>query len=198
MIYYSLYLNKMSKDYSILYELAKEEINEKEVEEKYSEFLDWLKESLKSINEKSIYMLFKRKDNWTNNKINIKFKNIIFNKEAECDGKYVYDLFEDISKYLERRKIKIGYYFHDDCRLNPSSTQKNESIHYYISCTPSEYYLNNNILKIPKLEQKISSLEQTNQDILKKLEEQIELNSKLCQRIFEMKEQQFKDEKIDL
>ena len=46
MIYYSLYLNKMSKDYSILYELAKEEINEKEVEEKYSEFLDWLKEHI--------------------------------------------------------------------------------------------------------------------------------------------------------
>ncbi len=185
----------MSKDYSILYELAKEEINEKEVEEKYSEFLDWLKESLKSINEKSIYMLFKRKDNWTNNKIDIKFKNIIFNKEAECDGKYVYKLFEDISEYLERRKIKIGYYFHD-C-FNPY-VQKNESIHYYMSCTQSEYYLNNNILKIPKLEQKISLLEQTNQDILKKLEEQIELNSKLCQRIFEMKEQQFKDEKIDL
>ena len=36
----------MSKDYSILYELAKEEINEKEVEEKYSEFLDWLKEHI--------------------------------------------------------------------------------------------------------------------------------------------------------
>lgn len=41
----------------------------------------------------------------------------------------------------------------------------------------------------------ISSLKETNQDILKKLEEQIQLNSKLCERIFEMKEEKFKDEK---
>ena len=44
-----------------------------------------------------------------------------------------------------------------------------------------------------KLELKISSLKQTNQDILKKLEEQIQLNSKLCERIFEMKEEKFKE-----
>jgi len=190
----------MSKDYSILYELATEEINEKEVEEKYSEFLDSLKESLKSINEKKyLEQLFLRSTAYLGcNKIDIKFKKIIFNNKAEPNGKYVYKLFEDISKYLERRKIKIGYYFHDDCRLNSSSIQKNESIHYYISCTQSEYYLNNNILKIPKLEQKISLLEQTNQDILKKLDEQIQLNSKLCERIFEMKEEKFKDKKIDL
>ena len=47
--------------------------------------------------------------------------------------------------------------------------------------------------EITELKSEISSLKQTNQDILKKLEEQIQLNSKLCERIFEMKEQQFKE-----
>jgi hypothetical protein len=83
--------------------------------------------------------------------------------------------------------------------VEPNYYYNKEYIYYYMSCTRSEYYLNNIILEIPKLEQKISSLEQTNQDILKKLEEQIQLNSKLCERIFEMKEEKFKeDEKIDL
>jgi len=46
-----------------------------------------------------------------------------------------------------------------------------------------------------KINKKFIKLEQTNQDILKKLEEQIQLNSRLCERIFEMKEEKFKDEK---
>jgi len=41
-------------------------------------------------------------------------------------------------------------------------------------------------------------LEQTNEYLMKNLKEQIEINNKLCQRIFEMKEEKFKDEKIDL
>lgn len=47
--------------------------------------------------------------------------------------------------------------------------------------------------EISELKLEISSLKQTNQDILKKLEEQIQLNSKLCHRIFEMKEEKFKE-----
>jgi len=46
--------------------------------------------------------------------------------------------------------------------------------------------------EINELKSEISSLKETNQDILKKLEEQIQLNSKLCERIFEMKEEKFK------
>jgi len=53
--------------------------------------------------------------------------------------------------------------------------------------------------EINELKSEVSSLKKTNKDILKKLEEQIQLNSKLCERIFEMKEEKFKeDEKIDL
>ena len=66
---------------------------------------------------------------------------------------------------------------------------------YGLSGSEYEYYIHKNILKIPKLEQKIINLEETNEYLMKNLKEQIEINSKLCERIFEMKEEKFKDEK---
>ena len=65
---------------------------------------------------------------------------------------------------------------------------------YTQSCLISTHTLHIDSRKeITELKSEIFSLKQTNQDILKKLEEQIQLNSKLCERIFEMKEQQFKE-----
>jgi hypothetical protein len=69
---------------------------------------------------------------------------------------------------------------------------KLESGHPYQIKKPNDLY------KQFDIQSEISTLKETNQDILKKLEEQIELNSKLCQRIFEMKEEKLKDEKVNL
>jgi hypothetical protein len=69
-------------------------------------------------------------------------------------------------------------------------------IEYTQSCLVSTHTQHIDSRKeITELKLEISSLKQTNQDILKKLEEQIQLNSKLCERIFEMKEEKFKEEK---
>jgi hypothetical protein len=195
------------------------DMNETKIEEKYREFLDWLKKDI-------------QKKDWEIGGVYFypeKFKNILFTNKIS-QGQIGYpNINDDIHKYLIIRRINI---------CNHSCQQSQYSIH------PDYYKYNKKINQIseiesmiPKLEQKISSLEQSNQDILKKLEEQIQfntilhdklpkleeqisefkqtneeilsklqeqiilneefskLNSKLCQRIFEMKEEKFKDEK---
>jgi len=208
----NLYINKMSKDYSILYELPKDKTNEKEIEEKYSEFLDWLKEYVEKnkveINERIIAP--------------VKFVKLLFDNNLNQNG--------DIFSYLDKK----GFFLE---RLCCSDIYHRIPLEIHLVGrikNKSEYFLN---IEKPKLEQKISSLEQSNQDILKKLKEQIQLNtflhdklpkleeqiselkqtneeilsklqeqiilneefsklnSKLCERIFEMKEEKFKDEK---
>ena len=162
----------MSKDYSKLKNIKYiqiEDYNEKEIETKYSEFLDWLKDD---IEKRELNNTICKKDKY----IPISFKNILFSK---IPYRCVYIPNVDIKKYLNNLKISIYY---------------TEEHGYRYSCytfTSNSYdcNINQNIKKIQILEQKISSLEQTNQDILKKLEEQIQLNSKLCERIFEMKEE---------
>jgi len=188
MIYYSLYLNKMSKDYSILYELAKEEINEKEVEEKYSEFLDWLKEHI----EKN--MIIKSKYGFNIPNKFYKLLGTIF----VCPIRKIeyFSILKDIEKYLFRRNIILKGEIVNKGELHSNKKWDEERITLFMNEKNNfEYFLG---IEKQKIEQKISSLEQTNQDILKKLEEQIELNSKLCQRIFEMKEEKLKDEKVNL
>jgi hypothetical protein len=186
----------MSTDYSILYNLSwnmsSEAKENKEVEEKYFEFLNCLKELF----EKNKLLIIDRMNH--ENNIPIKFKDLIFLRKDGYNGTYNYCLHNDLNIYLDYRKINIYFYF-KDCQNNKNpygnSYHKDtpEFISFSVSNNLYEYILNKNILKIPKLEQKISSLEQTNQDILKKLEEQIQLNSKLCERIFEMKEEKFKE-----
>jgi hypothetical protein len=51
-------------------------------------------------------------------------------------------------------------------------------------------YVNSQVL-ITRQER--SELKKTNEDILKKLDDQIRLNSQLCDRIFEMKEEKFRE-----
>jgi hypothetical protein len=51
-------------------------------------------------------------------------------------------------------------------------------------------YISDQLLETKK---EISELKKTNEDILKKLDDQIKLNAKLCDRIFEMKEEKFKE-----
>jgi hypothetical protein len=153
---------EINKDYSILSNLFEDktnEIEEKEIEEKYSEFLDWLKKDWISKNE---------------------YYTIISEKYHKCIPNNYIDLKCDIDnkllKYLKKRYFEIRgcrgqYCCNKSCSLN---------VHIDIN---------------PIIINKITNLEQTNKDILKKLEEQIQLNSKLCERIFEMKEEKFKNEK---
>ena len=155
----------MAKDYSRLKNIKNidlDYINEKEIEIKYSEFLDWLKDDI----ENKEYIPHNR------HIIPKSFIGTLFHSQNTQT---------DIVKYLSLLKINVFY--------------QNKEIYYSFSVTNHDYYFHKNILKIPQLEQKISLLEQTNQDILKKLEEQIQLNSKLCERIFEMKEEKFREEK---
>jgi len=51
-------------------------------------------------------------------------------------------------------------------------------------------YISDQLLETKK---EISELKKTNEDILKKLDDQIKLNAKLCDRIFEMKEEKFRE-----
>jgi len=153
---------EIKKDYSILSNLFEDktnEIDEKEIEEKYSEFLEWLKKDWMSKNE---------------------YYTIISEKYHKCIPNNYIDLKCDIDnkllKYLKKRYFEIRgcrgqYCCNKSCSLN---------IHIDIN---------------PIIINKITNLEKTNKDILKKLEEQIQLNNKLCERIFEMKEEKFKNDK---
>jgi len=51
-------------------------------------------------------------------------------------------------------------------------------------------YVNGQLLETKK---EISELKKTNEDVLKKLDDQIKLNAQLCDRIFEMKEEKFRE-----
>jgi len=48
-------------------------------------------------------------------------------------------------------------------------------------------------IKMYKLQRMIEKISRSNEDILKKLDDQIRLNAKLCDRIFEMKEEKFRE-----
>ena len=205
----------MSKDYTILYELPKDKTIEKDIEEKYSEFLDWLKEYVE-----------KNKIE-TNEQISvpIKFWKLLFDKSWQVN--------QDIGIYLSKKGIFFDRLTSFPANMYDPGWTPSEVRLICVLKNKSEYFLN---IEKPKLEQKISSLEQSNQDILKKLEEQIQLNTnlhyklpkleqqiseleqtnkeilsklqeqiklneefsklnnELCKRIFEMKEDKFKDE----
>ena len=155
----------MAKDYSklknIKYIPKEDYINEKEIETKYSKFLDWLQDDIEK--RELANTICDRSAS-----IPIIFKDILFKNQSHRGNYYPY---EDIRKYLNNLKIDIVYTFKDGYT----------NIYYTFTCDSYTYYIHQNI-------QKISSLEQTNLYILKKLEEQIQLNSKLCERIiFEMK-----------
>jgi len=191
----------MSKDYSKLKNIKTEFydnfIDEKEIEEKYNEFLDWFKNDIEE--KESNYDTI----NSSSPKIiPISFKDLLFKTIAiQGEKTYIYSLNNDIQKYLDLRMIKIDFHFKNSANTH----NQNEFISYKLSCPNLDYYIHKNILKIPNLEQQISELKQTNEEILNKLQEQIKLNeefsklnNKLCERIFEMKEEKFKNEKIDL
>ena len=193
----------MGKDYSKLKYLNTENFNnnyicnEKEVEEKYKEFLDWL---IDDIEKKEVL----------NTTINLQqatfipysFVDLLFPNDSLTR----YNLYGDIYSYLNTRKIELTHF-------NDGNEKK---IFSKLSCSNQEYYNHKNKLKkideeiqqkldinmcknnIADMSRRIFDLESENSSILKKLEEQIQLNNKLCQRILEMKEEKFKDEKIDL
>ena len=179
MIYYSLYLNKMSKDYSILYELAKEEINEKEVEEKYSEFLDWLKEHI----EKN--MIIKSKYGFNIPNKFYKLLGTIF--VCPIKGYEYFSILKDIEKYLFRRNIILKGEIVHKGELHTNKKWDEERITLFINEKNNfEYFLG---IEKQRINLKISSLEQSNQDILKKLEEQIQLNTNLHYKLPKLEEQ---------
>jgi hypothetical protein len=221
-------INNIEKDYTILSNLKTkyDNINEKEIENKYSKFLDWLKNDIENIISKN--QLISTSNGGNIQQIPMYFKDLLFNVNHSD-----FILNDDIYKYLDVRRIKIydnfnasaptkniSYFSYDIayydwyiekkinqqkldiniCKNNITNMSRrifdleneNSSI---LKKLEEQIQLNNKLCdKSPNLEKEVSSLKQTNQDILKKLEEQIELNSKLCKRIFEMKEDKFKDE----
>jgi uncharacterized protein (UPF0335 family) len=197
----------MATDFPILYNYAEFEIyndysrnkninDNIKIEEKYSDFLDYLKKLIIKNREKNCLGSKYSYEASLETILPIKYKDILYNKKP-CGNLFSYILYEDISKYLENRKIFIFCYFRDkQHEMICYKSDHPEFIAYHLQIDKYDYLIYKNISKIPKLEQEISSLQQTNQDILKKLDEQIQLNSKLCERIFEMKEEKFKDEKI--
>ena len=162
----------MYVDYSLITHMKGDyDMNETKIEVKYKEFLDWLKKDI-------------QKKDWEVGGVYFypeKFKNILFTNKSSNTLLNGPDINDDIHKYLIIRRINI---------CNHSCQQSQYSIH------PDYYKFNKKInlisdleSKIPKLEQKISSLEQSNQDILKKLKEQIQLNTFLHDKLPKLEEQ---------
>jgi hypothetical protein len=195
----------MAKDYSKLKNLKIEEIiyydnsydYEKEIEEKYSKFLDWLIEDIEK--KESLNPII---DLHQSTFVPYSFLDLLFPR-LTIDRQQLYS---DINLYLKNKKIDVIHF--NDGREN--------KIIYRLSCSNQEYYNHKNKLRkldeekqqkididtcksnIADMSRRIFDIELENSSILKKLEEQIQLNSKLCERIFEMKEEKFKNEKIDL
>ena len=170
----------MYVDYSLIKHMQGDyDMNETKIEEKYREFLDWLKKDI-------------QKKDWEVGGVYFypeKFKNILFTNKSSRSLLNGPDINDDIHKYLIIRRINI---------CNHSCVQSQYSIH------PDYYKFNKKInlisdleSKIPKLEQKISSLEQSNQDILKKLKEQIQLNTFLHDKLPKLEEQIFEFKKTN-
>jgi len=198
----------MSKDYSKLKYLNTENFDhkyiyndekEKEIELKYKEFLDWLMDDIEK--KESVSSII---DLQYGTYVPYSFLDLLFSN----DSKERYNLYGDIYHYLNtKRKIQLSHYD------NGNGEYK---IYYKLSCSNEQYYNHKKKLQILEEEKqqkidiencknniadmsrRIFDLENENSSILKKLEEQIQLNSKLCERIFEMKEEKFKNEKIDL
>jgi hypothetical protein len=190
----------MAKDYSKLKNLNTENFNdninlsEREVEEKYSKFLDWLIEDIEQKESINININLQ-----ISTIVPYSFLDLLFPRETiERQELYV-----DINLYLKSKKIEV-IHSHDG---------RGYKIIYRLSCSNQEYYNYKKQLKkieedkqqkidihicknnIADMSRRIFDLELENSSILKKLEEQIQLNSKLCERIFEMKEEKFREEK---
>jgi hypothetical protein len=194
----------MAKDYSKLKNLKIEEIiyydnsydYEKEIEEKYSKFLDWLIEDIEKKESLKTFI-----DLQQSTFVPYSFLDLLFPRET-IDRQQLYS---DINLYLKNKKIDV-IHFNDG---------RGYKIIYRLSCSNQEYY--NHINKLKKIEEdkqqfidinicknniadmsrRIFDIENENSSILKKLEEQIQLNNKLCERIFEMKEEKFKEESFN-
>jgi hypothetical protein len=188
----------MAKDYSKLKNLNIEKTiivdnyNEKEVEEKYSEFLDWLKDDIEK--KESLNTVINLQQSTV---VPYTFLHLLFPRQTIERQQ----LYSDIEIYLKNKKIDI---FHTNDGLE-------YKIIYRLSCSNQEYHNYKNKLKkldedkqqksnidtcknnIAHMSRRIFDLESENSLILKKLEEQIQLNSKLCERIFEMKEDKFRE-----
>ena len=105
----------------------------------------------------------------------------------------------DLRVNKETDKISLGSIHNQLIDLRKQIDELNKYREYTQSCLVSTHTQHISARKeIIDLKSKVSSLEQTNEHLMKNLKEQIEINNKLCHRIFEMKEEKFKNEKIDL
>jgi len=178
----------MKKDYSKLFQ---NEDDEKEIEEKYSQFLDWLVENIDNdmfINISKIRLVSKF--------IPTEFNEILHEYHNNGQGRIILRIKPDIDHYLYKRHIKIRSSGKDE---NRKILLELEIINNIYFSNPNYRFYKQNLdidmckSNIADMSKRIFDLENENTSIMKKFEEQIELNSKLCQRIFEMKEEKFKE-----
>ena len=190
----------MQKDYSKLKNLKTPECisdtyNEKEIEGKYSPFLDWLIDNIEKKESLNTFI-----DVVTPTVIPYSFKESLFRHFKGREP----EIYFDINRYLGSRHLVV---YHQSDQIHYKLIGSNEmywcakkkqkeleeKIHQKIQQKLDIDICKSNIADMSK---RIFDLENENTSIMKKLEEQIELNSKLCQRIFEMKEDTFKEEII--
>jgi hypothetical protein len=101
--------------------------------------------------------------------------------------------------HKEPEKISLGSIQNQLIYFRKQIDELNKFREYTQSCLVSTHTQHIDARKeIANFKSEVSTLKETNEYLIKNLKEQIQLNSKLCERIFEMKEEKFKEEKIDL
>ena len=102
----------------------------------------------------------------------------------------------DVKVHKEADKISFGSIQNQLTDVKKQIDELNKFREYTQSCLVSNHNQHISARKeIIDLKLEVSTLKETNEYLMKNLKEQIEINSKLCERIFEMKEEKFKNEK---
>jgi paraquat-inducible protein B len=102
----------------------------------------------------------------------------------------------DVKVHKEVDKINETSIHNQLIDIRKQIDELNKFREYTQSCIVSNHTQHIDSRKeIANLKSEVSSLKETNEYLMKNLKEQIQLNSKLCERIFEMKEDKFKNEK---
>jgi len=111
-------------------------------------------------------------------------------------GSSVLQINHNIDKYKEQVSVQYLSIDNQLIEARKQIDELNKFREYTQSCLVSTHTQHIDARKeIINLKSEVSSLKETNEYLMKNLKEQIEINNKLCQRIFEMKEEKFKDEK---
>ena len=101
---------------------------------------------------------------------------------------------DELKAYKEADKISLGSIHNQLIDVKKQIDELNKFREYTQSCLVSNHTQHISARKeIADLKSEVSTLKETNEYLMKNLKEQIEINNKLCERIFEMKEEKFKE-----